>query len=291
MLVVAGLAGLAVGSFVNCWAWRSTHGESVLRGRSHCTSCGHELGVRDLVPVLSWLAAPGRCRYCGQKVPGRYPATELVCAAVYVGILVVWGPTLQALEIIAFASVLLFLSLTDIDDYFIPDGCIIAAACVRLAYLLAAWQLEGADLAGLLAFSLVGALALGVGMLALVLVMDRVLGRESMGWGDVKLLAVAGFYFGWQQGLFLLIVACVIGLAVAAVTASAGSPDAPAPGADADDDAADALAAGADAGTNGPEAEHPASRPIPFGPSIALACVITMLVGDPFVSWYLSLIL
>ena len=78
-LALAFVFGLFMGSFLNCLAWRITHGESVLRGRSHCASCGHVLEVRDLVPVLSWLLLGGRCRFCGERISARYPIAELAC--------------------------------------------------------------------------------------------------------------------------------------------------------------------------------------------------------------------
>ena len=71
--VVSALLGAVFGSFLNCAAWRLGHGESVLRGRSHCTACGHVLGAADLVPILSWLFLRGKCRYCGSRIPARYP--------------------------------------------------------------------------------------------------------------------------------------------------------------------------------------------------------------------------
>ena len=64
--VLAALLGACMGSFLNCMAWRVVHGESVLRGRSHCDACGHVLGARDLVPVVSYLVSGGKCRYCGE---------------------------------------------------------------------------------------------------------------------------------------------------------------------------------------------------------------------------------
>ena len=77
---VAVILGAVFGSFLNCAAWRIAHGESFLRGHSRCPSCGHELGARDLVPVLSWVFQRGRCRYCGVKISVRYPLTELAFA-------------------------------------------------------------------------------------------------------------------------------------------------------------------------------------------------------------------
>ncbi|MBR3326701.1 MAG: prepilin peptidase [Atopobiaceae bacterium] len=258
VVCVAGILGLVMGSFLNCLAWRMTHGESVLHGRSHCTSCGHVLGPRDLVPVLSWALSRGRCRYCGERVSWRYPATELFTAIVYVSLAVRYGLTLEMLELVAFASVLLVLSLTDLDEYLIPNATIVAAMLVRVAYIVAMGATGQADAMALLRDSLVGGVVVAVPILLLALVMDRVLGRESLGGGDVKLLFVAGLYFGWQQCLFLVVVACVLGLLLAVLGVNGGG--------DGDD-----------------------PHLIPFGPSIALACWITMLVGGQVVTWYVGL--
>jgi len=109
------------------------------------------------------------------------------------------------------------------------------------------------------------AFGIGIALIVVVLVADKVFGRESMGGGDLKLYFVAGLYFGWQQGLFLVILSCIIGIIVAAVSAR--------PSSEKDGQASGVL-----------------GHAIPFGPSIAAACIVTMLVGKPFVTWYLSLL-
>lgn len=253
-IVVVALLGLCMGSFLNCLAWRTTHDESVLHGRSHCTTCGHVLGVRDLVPLFSWLSTRGTCRYCGKKVSMRYPLTEVLCAIVYVSLLLRYGLTLQTIELMAFASVLLVLSLTDWDDYIIPNATIVACIAIRLAYLVVQGTLDHQPVLALIGTSVVDGLVVGVPVLLLSLIMDHVLGRDSLGGGDVKLLFVAGMYFGWQQSLFLIVVACVLGIVLGMASSS---------------------------GEEG--------HLIPFGPAIAIACWITMLVGPSVVGWYTSL--
>ena len=268
-LIVAALMGLAMGSFINCWAWRYIHGESVISGRSHCTSCGHELGVRDLVPVFSWLASKGKCRYCGETVSARYPATEIICAVVFVAIVAVYGITLETVELLAFASILLFLSLTDIDDFLVPNGCIIAALVVRIVYMAIAWAVGQMSLADV-GYYVGSAFAIGVALLIVVLVADKVFGRESMGGGDLKLFFVAGLYFGWQQGLLLIILSCIIGIVVAVVAPRRKQPN--------------------PEGIPESDSENAMKRVFPFGPSIAAACIITMLVGKPLITWYIGLL-
>lgn len=286
-IFVVALLGLIMGSFLNCLAWRSTHGESVLKGRSHCDTCGHVLKTRDLVPIASWLSTHGKCRYCGKPISVRCPVTEALCAVAYVSILCVYDISLESLELMAFASILLVLSLTDLDDYVIPNGCIIAAIVVRVLYLVAMNFLSGVSTWQLFVNCAISAAVVGAALTAVVLVMDKVLGRESMGFGDVKLLAVASFYFGWRVTLFLIIVACVLGIIVGLVGQSHARAEENAEdegeGADseADEDADSEVEDDADLAAD--------AHLIPWGPSIAAACWATMLVGANVVLWYMGL--
>ena len=119
--LLAALLGACMGSFLNCAAWRIVHGESVLRGRSHCDACGHVLTVRDLIPVVSYLAAHGRCRYCGAKLSRRHVLAEAVSALVFVTLLLHYDISLQALEGWCVAGILLACSFADLEGYIIPD--------------------------------------------------------------------------------------------------------------------------------------------------------------------------
>ncbi len=265
--VFVALVGLVMGSFLNCLAWRWVHGESVLHGRSHCTSCGHVLGPLDLIPVLSWVLSRGRCRYCGAKVSARYPITELLCAAAYTSIVWRYGLTPEALELIAFASVLLVLSLTDLECYIIPNETIVACVLIRVTYLGWLFVSGHPNAQAIAVDSLVGGLAVGTALLVLVLIMDRVLGRDSMGGGDLKLFAVAGLYFGWQRCIVLVIVSCVLGIVLGLLGPRPEDPQANA----------------------SEQADDHGSQPFPFGPAIAMACWFTMIFGDAVLGWYLGL--
>lgn len=278
ILLVACVFGLIMGSFINCWAWRYVRGESVMRGRSHCATCNHQLSARDLVPVFSWLFSGGKCRYCGQKVSARYPATELVCAVVFMAITAKFGVSLETAELLAFACILLFLSLVDLETSIIPNGAIIAALAVRAAYLAAACAMGRANIDTVLYFAASG-LGMGIAILVVTLVADRVFGKDSMGGGDLKLFAVAGFYFGWQQGIFLIIVSCVIGIVAALLGLRSKAPE-DEPGQPANQDEP--------AKQDEPEETGVLGKPFPFGPSIAMACVLVMLVGDSVITWYLG---
>ncbi len=266
IVFVSGLLGAVMGSFINCWAWRFMHDESVLKGRSHCTSCGHELGAADLVPIFSWVFSRGRCRYCGERVSARYPLTELVTGLVFVALLFRYGLSVETLQLWAFACVLLFLSLTDIEAYIIPNACIAVGFGIRIAYLALGLAL-GALTWGNVAYYAASALGVALVLLATVLIADRILGKESMGGGDLKLFALATFYVGWQQSLLLVIISCILGLVVGVIIWPRVQ-----------------AKQGEQAQDNGiPE------RAFPFGPSIAAATIITLLCGQQVVNWYLGL--
>lgn len=183
-----------------------------------------------------------------------------VCACAYAALAAFFGPTVQTLELCAFAGILLHLSLTDLDRLLIPNSSIVAATAVRAAYL--AFELSrGAINIAVVGYYLGSALAVGVMLLATVLLADRLLGADSMGGGDLKLFVVGALYVGWQQSILLVFLACLLGLAFAAVRGllSPVSNDSGEP--------SDLVA-------------------FPFGPSIALACVVTLFCGPSAQAWF-----
>ena len=137
--VVAGMLGAVFGSFLNCAAWRIAHGESFLRGRSHCPACNHELGARDLVPVFSWLFQRGRCKDCGQRISVRYPLTELGFALVTALCLLRFDLTALCLRNYVFLCCLFCLSVTDWKRMVIPDRYVLLPALVWFLALPWTW--------------------------------------------------------------------------------------------------------------------------------------------------------
>ena len=246
---MAAIVGAAFGSFLNCAAWRIAHGESFLRGRSRCPACLHELGLTDLVPVFSWLFLRGRCRHCGQKISARYPLTELAFALLTLLCLLRFDLSILCLRNWIFLCCLFCLSLVDLESFVIPDGCLIAAAAAWLLALpflhLPGREILGAVLAGL---------GCGGAMLLISLWLDRLLKKESLGGGDVKLFAVAGLYLGPVGVLFTVLLSCILGLLFAALRRKGGG------------------------------------QPIPFGPAISLAAALVLLYGEGLISWYLGLL-
>lgn len=250
--VIAFLFGAVMGSFLNCAAWRIAHKENFLKGRSRCPQCGHVLGVADLFPLFSYLFLRGKCRYCQAKIPVRYFLTELFFALLTLGCLWRFDLTPLCLRNYVFFCVLFVLSLVDLEIFEIPDGCHIIAAIAWLAYLpFAPAPLET------LKNGLLAALVFGGGLLVLSLLMDKLLKKESLGGGDIKLYAVVGLCLGIVGTLFSLIFACLFGLVFAFVKR---------------------LVSG------------DSEKMIPFGPSIAAAACLMLFFGERLVNWYLSLL-
>ena len=243
----AALFGAVLGSALNCAAYRAVHGGSWVKGRSRCPACGHVLGARDLVPVFSWLLLRGKCRYCGTKISPRYVLAELLCAGLAAACVARFGLTALCLRNLAFLFCLFFLSLVDWESFIIPDGCLLVAAGAWLLALPFPWNGWRDAASRVLAGLVFGGVALAVS-----LALDKLLGKESLGGGDIKLLAVCGLYLGWIGSLFALLLACVLGLALAA-----------------------ALRRGR-------------GEPVPFGPAIAAASAVMLFCGDAVTAWYLG---
>jgi leader peptidase (prepilin peptidase)/N-methyltransferase len=176
--------GITMGSFLNCVAMRVLSGEPIARGRSHCMSCGHKLGALDLVPLFSWLLLRGKCRYCESKISARYPLSELVLGIVYVLVLAKYDLTLRTLELIVLCSILLCVTLCDLDEHIIPDRFIIIGMINRIIFVLISGNILEE-----LKLSLIGAFSVSLPLLILSLILDKILKKDTMGGGDIKLFS------------------------------------------------------------------------------------------------------
>lgn len=202
------LFGLLIGSFLTVVAYRVPRGESVVGGRSHCPSCGAQIAARDNVPVLSWLALRGRARCCGAPISPRYPLTELMTACLYgATVLVLWGNAGEVALGLAFVTMLMAITLTDLERRLIPNRILLVGAIVGV--LLAAAVDPGS-----LPERAIAAAAAGGLLFAVALAYPR-----GMGLGDVKLAAVMGLYLGRSVAPALLIAfaaGSLVGLALIA---------------------------------------------------------------------------
>ncbi len=192
--------GLAFGSFMNVVAARVPLRRSLVSPPSACMSCGHEIGWRDNVPVLSWLLLRGRCRHCQAAIPWRYPAVELVSALLVAGCVWKFGLHPEALVAAFFCLALVAISATDFEHMLIPNRVVLPAAAVVLAAQTALYPSPRWALFGLGVFGFFFAAALAA--------------PRGMGVGDAKL----GFVLGAMLGKFVL-VGLLVGLFAAMVPA------------------------------------------------------------------------
>jgi leader peptidase (prepilin peptidase)/N-methyltransferase len=190
--------GLALGSFMNVVAARVPLRRSLVSPGSACMSCGHEIGWRDNVPVVSWLLLRGRCRHCQVSIPWRYPAVELLSALLVAACAWKFGLHPEALVAAAFCLVLVAISATDIEHGIIPNRIVLPAAAVILAAQTAIdpspqWAVAAVGAAG---FLFAAALA----------------APRGMGMGDVKLALVLGAMLGTTVtvGMFLGLMAAMV---------------------------------------------------------------------------------
>jgi len=207
----AALFGACIGSFLNVCIARWPREQSVIRPRSRCPKCGHQLAWFENVPLVSWLALRGRCRCCTESISVMYPAIELLVALGWLGAVLVFGPTFTAVRVAVFGTVLLGIGMTDLQTYLIPDGFTLFGLGWTLLTAINAFFFGQSSLFAGPYEALVGACA-GAGMIAIVGWLGEVaLKREAMGMGDVTLMAFIGGALGPQRAIMTVFVASAIG--------------------------------------------------------------------------------
>jgi leader peptidase (prepilin peptidase) / N-methyltransferase len=213
LLVIIGLFGLAIGSFLNVVIWRVPRDESVVRPSSHCPTCDMPISNRDNIPVVSWLLLRARCRNCGGRISVRYPLVELGTAALFAAFGIRFGIHADLPAYLYLAAVGVALTMIDIDLLRLPDALTLPSYPIGIALLgIAAWA---DDAPHAFVRALLGMAALGAfyGVVWLLY-------PAGMGLGDVKLAGVVGLYLAWL-GWGQLLVGAFAAFAVGAVVSIA----------------------------------------------------------------------
>lgn len=242
--------GLFLGSFLNVCIYRIPRKESIAWPGSHCPHCGNPVKPWDNIPVLSYLFLRGRCRHCGERISPRYPLVECLSALLALSMLCRFGLSVEALIFYFWACALLVVTFIDLDLQIIPDS--ISIGGIVVGFCLVPWMSTG-WLDALYGMLLGGGLLLGIiyGYLFLT-------GKEGMGGGDVKLLAMIGVFTGWHGVLFTIFAASLVGSVVGVswmLIKRKGLQTA-----------------------------------IPFGPFLALGAYLYVLTGPEIISWYFGLV-
>lgn len=239
-----------VGSFLNVCIHRIPSGQSVAFPASHCPHCSTPIRPWDNIPILSWILLRGRCRQCRHPISPRYPLVEALAGLAGVATYVFFGPVPQALLFFTFLCALIVITFIDLDHQIIPDVISLPGILIGLTAAFLPGNPDWID-------SLLGILIGGGILWAIAEGYFRLTGREGMGGGDVKLLAMIGAFLGWRAIPVTLMIASLTGTLLGLALM---------------------LRRG--------EGRQMA---IPFGPFLAAGAVVALFVGEPLMHWYFNL--
>jgi len=247
-LVVAGLFGLLVGSFLNVCIFRLPRGTSIVWPASACGSCKRELRWFENIPIVSWVVLGAKCARCKSPISWQYPLVEAITAMLFVLVAATTpiGPLLAARLLFVCALVVLFG--IDLEHQILPNSITLPGIVVGVAFSLLGPPGWRASLLGVL---------LGGGVLyAIAWGYFLVRKEEGLGMGDVKMLGMIGAFLGWQAVLLTLVLASLSGavIGVAMVALQRGS----------------------------------MKYALPFGTFLAIGALVAMLAGQPIIDWYLG---
>jgi len=225
--IIIFVLGAILGSFLNVCIHRMPKSESVVWPRSHCPKCKKRIPAYDNIPFISFILLKGKCRICKEKISLRYPLVELLTALIFLAFFMRYGLSYDLFFHIVLAGALIVATFIDIPHRIIPDEITIGG--IAVGFILNA--VRGVEL-GPLTFSfkpmlnsLLGIIA-GGGIIYLTgwifdIIYFKLLKKppiqgetESIGGGDVKLLAMIGAFLGWQRALMTFFLAPFMGLAI-----------------------------------------------------------------------------
>ena len=268
--------GASMGSFLNVCIGRWPEGLSVVKPRSRCPKCGHQIKATENIPVVSWLLLRGRCSGCGERISIQYPIVELLVGVLWLAAFLQFGLSFTAFRVAVLATVLLGISITDAKHFLIPDGFTVFGVFFVLLTSFVALYLGGSyPFAG--PWDAVIGMCVGAGAISIVGWLGEVwLKRPAMGFGDVTLMAVVGAAVGPTRALLTIFIGAVIApvvlLGVVYPLSARGL---------ADDAGQTALALEASGSWR--------KRELPFGVFLAPAALIALLWGDTIIAWYLRI--
>lgn len=269
-----------MGSFVGLVVARLPEAISVVRPRSRCDGCLVPLAWYDNLPVVSFVLLRGRCRHCKMAYGCRSVLVELLMGMLFVALGSHLGPSLMLVGWLVFSAGLMAITFLDIDHFWVPDA---------ITYPLMAWALMAAALPsgptlvtaflGLVPAALMWGVAEGF---------RAIMGKEGLGFGDIKLLAALGLMMGLPATLTVLFVGSAQGAILGSIIVAAGGHKERAATLRADEEAAGPIGAEAGCGTEdglevAPEDPWvPDAKAVPFGPFLVLAAFEVLFFPDVF---------
>jgi leader peptidase (prepilin peptidase)/N-methyltransferase len=249
--LIVGFMGAIIGSFLNVCIYRLPRQESVAWPRSHCPACSHPLAWYDNIPIVSYAVLIGRCRHCSASISLRYPLVEILNALGYVGIVWFFGLGLSAVAYGVLYSALLVVAGTDLSHKIIPNAITfpgIVVGLISAATILPLGLIDG----------LLGLLVGGGILWILAWASPYLFGKEGMGGGDIKLLAMIGAFLGWKPALMTIMVGSFLGSLVGVTLIAA----------------------------------QVIKREdyLPFGPFLVCGALVALFFGESILDWYQGLL-
>ncbi|NLC41733.1 MAG: prepilin peptidase [Erysipelothrix sp.] len=235
--------GIIIGSFLNVCIYRIPREESIVITGSHCPHCGHFLKPYDNIPLISYLFLGGKCRHCKKPISLRYPLVELITGLLFVANYLQLGLTFHLLLNLILTCTLIIITFIDIDTLIINDRFHVIISALAIMKLVTSPDL--------LQSSLIGAFIISIPFLLIAGL------TGGLGGGDVKLMAVAGLYLGWQNVLVSFFIASITGGLYAIYLILFKK--------------------------QGRKAE------MPFGPFLCLGILIASLYATELINWYMGL--
>jgi leader peptidase (prepilin peptidase)/N-methyltransferase len=204
--------GAIVGSFLNVCIFRMPHNESIIKPASHCRGCKKALLWFDNIPLISFVILKGRCRFCKAKISWQYPLVELLTALLFLLFFKYFGASWKLVAYLSLACGLIISTFIDIEHRIIPDEISIGGigAGLLFSFLLPNMHNVSVHWKSLL-YSLIGAVVGGAVIFIMGVIGDWIFKKESIGGGDIKLLAAIGAFLGWQRVLLTFFVAPLFG--------------------------------------------------------------------------------
>ncbi|HXF92990.1 MAG TPA: A24 family peptidase [Nitrospiraceae bacterium] len=249
--VITGLFGALIGSFLNVCIYRLPRRESIVWPSSRCPACARPIAWYDNIPILSFLALRGKCRACGAPISFRYPLIEAANAVGYGVIFWHFGAGWVSAAYAVLFSALLVVTGTDFTHQIIPN--VITVPGMLLGLLCASTILPVG-----LVNSIMGMLVGGGLLWVLAWVSPYLFGKEGMGGGDIKLLAMIGAFLGWKATLLTIMIGASVGSVVGMGLISLNV--------------------------------IKRDDYIPFGPFLALGAVLSLFFHEPLLEWYFNLV-
>lgn len=218
--------------------------------RSTCPKCETQLRVIDNIPVLSWLLLKGKCHHCCHPISIRYPLVELLTGALCFLVAYQFGFSYFAIALLFFTFVLIAATFIDLDTMLLPDSLTLPLTWFGIT--LALLQISPVALQD----SVIGAIAGYLSLWSVYWLFKLVTGKEGMGYGDFKLLAALGAWFGWQYLPMIILLSSFVGVIFGIIQLRLK--------------------------------QQGIDKAFPFGPYLAIAGWVCMMWGNEILDWYLT---